>query len=331
MNQRNGSPYVSPRVEGAGIQSAVGIKPFYIVSWWVSATEKGNVGIELPFVRKRTCLQTHPNCMITILFNRMLAELVKGELSTKLCWWAAIDTGCSVIFDDSPELSDIIGMFEHLKVFHAPIYVCYTENAPQLFKGFPYPLAADPMSSDWCWSWENNSWRHNWSTKDSLLNAQKEQKKNRHLPLNSHRCLLFSLTLSVGEGVNAFLVKNKLRHLLRALSHYKHDDEDKHKIFLYCLTVVEDCFGSVVTFKDYLRLTNTTSMNGELLRRRFARVDQWLWYRPKDSVCKRHDRFDLRVGVCRHKYGSRENRHERKEKRRSKLWWSIIDEKGDRR
>jgi len=47
------------------------------------------------------------------------------------------DVKCSKTFDDSTEITNIIFMFEHLKVFHPPIYVHYTDNIHKWFGAQP--------------------------------------------------------------------------------------------------------------------------------------------------------------------------------------------------
>ena len=56
---------------------------------------------------------------------------MRGVLVDKVCCLAAGDTGCSVTFVDSTTRQDMIIMFEHLKIFHPPIYAHYTENIQQ--------------------------------------------------------------------------------------------------------------------------------------------------------------------------------------------------------
>lgn len=130
MDQRKGSPYVSPRVDGQGTQSAVGLKAYDIAEGWVNEQWNKNTDIQLPFIRKSTC-HTHDTWITTSLFNLVLVKLINGQSVSQICCLAADQTRCDVTFADSTEIPHIITMFEHLKVFHAPVYAHYTENIDQ--------------------------------------------------------------------------------------------------------------------------------------------------------------------------------------------------------
>jgi hypothetical protein len=52
----------------------------------------------------------------------MLGELINGKTIPKILCLGRRDAKCPETFDDSTEIPNIILMFEHLKVFHPPIY-----------------------------------------------------------------------------------------------------------------------------------------------------------------------------------------------------------------
>ena len=54
-SERN-SAFITARVEGQGTQSAVGLKPYDVVSVWVKATWKRAQDVQLPFERKSLCI-----------------------------------------------------------------------------------------------------------------------------------------------------------------------------------------------------------------------------------------------------------------------------------
>lgn len=67
----------------------------------------------------------------------MLEELINGNRIPKILCLGSRDTKCSETFDDSIEIPNIILIFEHLKVFHPPIYEYYTTNIHKWFVAQP--------------------------------------------------------------------------------------------------------------------------------------------------------------------------------------------------